>query len=31
MHRFPGPKMLTEGHLFVPFPVPFYPKAYLTM
>jgi hypothetical protein len=31
MHRFPGPKMLTEGHLFVPFPVPCYPKAYLTM
>ena len=31
MHRFPGPNMLTEGHLFVPFPVLCYPKAYLTM
>ena len=31
MHRFPGPNMLTEGHLFLPFPALCCPKAYLTM
>ena len=31
MHRFPGPNILTEGHLFLPFPALCYPKAYLTM
>ena len=31
MHRFPGPNMLTEGHLFLSFPALCCPKAYLTM
>ena len=31
MHRFPGPNMLTEGHLLAPFPMLCYPKAYLAM
>jgi SAM-dependent methyltransferase len=31
VHRFPGPNMLTEGHLFLPFPVLCYSKAYLAM
>jgi len=31
VHRFPGPNMLMEGHLFVPFPVLCYYKPYLAM
>jgi SAM-dependent methyltransferase len=31
VHRFPGPNMLMEGHLFLPFPVLCYFKAYLAM
>jgi SAM-dependent methyltransferase len=31
VHRFPGPNMLMEGHLFLPFPVLCYYKAYLSM
>jgi hypothetical protein len=31
MHRFPGPNMLTEGHLFLPFPTLCCRKVYLTM
>jgi SAM-dependent methyltransferase len=31
VHRFPGPNMLMEGHLFLPFPVLCYSKAYLAM
>jgi SAM-dependent methyltransferase len=31
VHRFPGPNMLVEGHLFLPFPVLCYYNAYLAM
>jgi SAM-dependent methyltransferase len=31
VHRFPGPNMLMEGHLFLPFPVLCYYKTYLAM
>jgi SAM-dependent methyltransferase len=31
VHRFPGPNMLMEGHLFLPFPPLCYQKTYLAM
>jgi len=31
VHRFPGPNMLVEGHLFLPFPLLCYFNAYLAM
>jgi SAM-dependent methyltransferase len=31
LHRFPGPNMLVEGHVFLPFPVLCYYNAYLAM
>jgi SAM-dependent methyltransferase len=31
VHRFPGPNMLMEGHLFLPFPVLCYYNAYLAV